>query len=85
MALILGVRIGDVVDIATSWVAVLSVDSRRSATLIANDGRKISVSTNDMVQLSPDVWVGLGPDLASSRLRLVFKAPRQITIARRHG
>ena len=44
MALTLGVKIGDVVDIAEHWVAVLSVDSRRSATLISDDGRKIAIS-----------------------------------------
>jgi hypothetical protein len=85
MALILGVKIGDVIDVASEWVAVLSVDGNRSATLIGNGGRKISVSAKDMVQLSPDVWVGLGPELARSRLRLMFEAPRNIAIARRHG
>lgn len=84
MALILGVKIGDIVDIAASWVAVLSVDGQRTATLIGNGGRKIAISTEEMVQLSHDVWVGLGPDLAKSRLRLVFDAPRHIPITRRH-
>ncbi len=41
MALILGVKIADVVDIAEKWIAVLSVDSRRSATLITDDGDKL--------------------------------------------
>ena len=36
MALTIGVKIGDVVDIAEYWIAVLSVDSRSSATLIAD-------------------------------------------------
>jgi len=38
MALVLGLTVGDVVDIADYWIAVLSVDSRKSATLIAKGG-----------------------------------------------
>lgn len=84
MALILGVKIGDVVDVATHWVALLSIDSYRSATLIRDDGQKISVTSEDMTELVPDVWVGLGPQPARSRLRLVFDAPRRVAITRRH-
>jgi hypothetical protein len=84
MALTLGVKLGDVVDIARHWVAVLSVDSRNSATLIGNDGQKIAVTSDQMIQMAPDVWIGLGPDAAKSRLRLVFQAPRHIPITRRH-
>ena len=83
MALTLGVKVGDVVDVAEHWVAVLSVDSRNSATLISNDGQKIAVSSNQMTEMVP-VWIGLGPDATRSRLRLVFEAPRNIPITRRH-
>jgi len=41
MALILGVKVGDVVDVAAHWVAVLSIDTRDSATLISNKGRRL--------------------------------------------
>jgi len=83
MALILGVKIGDVVDVAKHWVAVLSIDSRRTATLIRDDGRKIAISTDHMTEMVPDVWVGLGPDAATSRLRLLVDAPRHFAITRR--
>jgi hypothetical protein len=84
MALILGVKIGDVVDIAEHWLAVLSVDSWDSATLIGNGGNKTIVTANDMVAVTPDVWIGLAPRTPKSKLRLVFNAPRHITITRRH-
>ena len=38
MALVLGLAVGDVVDIADHWIAVISVDSRKTATLITNNG-----------------------------------------------
>jgi hypothetical protein len=64
MALTLGMKIGDVVDIADHWVAVLSIDGRYSATLIGSEGQKILVSSNQMTQTAPDVWIGLAPDAA---------------------
>ena len=84
MALTLGVKIGDVVDVAEHWIAVLSIDTRDSATLISNVGRKIEVSSTGMTEIVPEVWIGLGPDATRSRLRLLFEAPRNISITRRH-
>ena len=84
MALTLGVKIGDVLDVAEHWIAVLSVDSHRTATLICDDGRKFVVSSDQMTEMAPHVWVGLGPEATTSRLRLVFDAPRHIGITRRH-
>jgi len=83
MALSLGVKIGDVVDIAEHWLTVLSVEGPSRATLIGNGGRKTVVTTNDMVEAFPNVWIGLAPRTPKSRLRLVFDAPRSISIIRR--
>jgi hypothetical protein len=85
MALVLGLEIGDVVDIATHWMAVLSIDGRDSATVIRDDGRKIAVYANEMTEIMPEVSVGLGPDTATSRLRLLVDAPRHISISRRRA
>ena len=84
MALTLGVKVGDVVDVAEHWIAVLSINTRDTATLISNGGRKIEVSARGMTEMVPEVWIGLGPDATRSRLRLVFEAPRNIPITRRH-
>jgi hypothetical protein len=85
MALTLGVKIGDVVDVANHWIALLSTDSRRSATLINDEGRKFEISAREMAEVMPDVWIGLGRDRANSKLRLIFDAPREISITRREG
>lgn len=84
MALVLGLSIGDVVDIATHWVAILSVDRRGGATLIGSGGRKITISADQMTEMMPEVWVGLGPDATTSKLRLLVDAPRHMSITRRH-
>lgn len=84
MALVLGVKIGDVVDIAENWLAVLSIDSWNSATIISNGGHKTLVTADDTVEMSPNVWVRLAPRTPKSRLRLVFDAPRHVVITRRH-
>jgi hypothetical protein len=85
MALALGVKIGDVVDIAAYWIAVLSVDSRSRATLVRNDGTKIPITSKGLTEVAPDVWIGLGPDAATMKLRLLFEAPRDPSIRRRSG
>ena len=83
MALVLGLEIGDVVDIASDWVALMSFDGRDRATLINNTGRKISISADIMTEMAPQVWVGLGRNVAKSKLRLLIDAPRRIPISRR--
>ena len=83
MALALGVKIGDVVDIADRWVAVLSINGRHCVTLICDDGEKIAVSARELTEMMPNVWIGLGPDPAGHQLRLIFEAPRHISITRR--
>ena len=91
MALTLGVKVGDVVDVAEHWVAVLSVDSRNSATLISNDGQKIAVSSNQMTEMVP-VWIGLGPDATAVELcncgrfdRVLISSRNQSVKARNNG
>lgn len=85
MALVLGTKIGDVVDVADRWIRVLSVENCSHATLLCDDGRKLVVSANDLTCLMPDVWVGLGLDPVRGQLRLLFEAPRHVPITRRHG
>jgi hypothetical protein len=84
MALVLDVRIGDVVDVANSWIKVQSIDGRSRATLACSDGRKLAICASWLTRLTPDVLVGLGPDPTYSQLRLVFEAPRHAPIIRRH-
>jgi len=85
MALVLGLATGDVVDIADYWIAVLSVDSRHAATLITEEGKKVQISSERQTEISPTVWVQLGPLSGRHRLRLLFDAPRSVAIARRHN
>jgi hypothetical protein len=85
MALVLGLAVGDVVDIADYWIAVLSVDSRKTATLIAKDGEKIPVSSDHETEIAPTVWVQLGPRTDNRRVKLLFAAPRSVSITRRLG
>jgi hypothetical protein len=83
IALVLGVAVGDVVDIVDYWIAVISVDSRKTATLITKDGEKISVSSDYETEIAPTVWVQLGPRTGRSHLKLLFAAPRSVSITRR--
>ena len=46
MALVLGVKVGEVIDIADHWLTILSIDGRDTATLIANTGSKTAICSN---------------------------------------
>jgi hypothetical protein len=85
MALVLSLAVGDVVDIADHWIAVLSVDSRKTATLITKEGEKIPVSADHETEIAPTVWVQLGPRTERRRVKLLVAAPRSVSITRRHG
>jgi hypothetical protein len=77
-ALVLGVKIGDVVDIGKKWIAVLSVNNRHTATVITNDGEKATIHSNYETEVAPGVWVQLGP--TTSKLQLLFEAPKNLEI-----
>ena len=81
MALVLGVKIGDVVDVAENWIAVLSVDGRHEATVITNEGEKVTLHSENETEMAPGVWVHLGP--TTSKLKLLFDAPKAIAISLR--
>lgn len=83
MALVLGLEVGDVVDIAEKWLAVLTVDGSHSATLITGGGQKVAINAQQMTEMAPGVWVGIGRGRATSRLRLLVRAPKHMPIRRR--
>jgi len=81
MALVLGMRLGDVIDVGQNWITTWSVDSKHSATIMTSDGRKVRITSRQLREVFPQVYVGLGPGPAT-KLRLVFRAPRSIVISR---
>jgi hypothetical protein len=83
MALVLGLGVGDVVDIADYWIAIISVGSRKTATLITKDGKKVAVSSDHETEIAPTVWVQLGPLASKRHLKLLFAAPKSVSITRR--
>jgi hypothetical protein len=85
MALVLSLAVGDVVDIADYRIAVHSVESRKTATLITKDGEKIPVSSKYETEIMPTIWVQLGPWTGKRHLKLLFTAPRSVSIMRRQG
>ena len=85
MALVLSLAVGDVVDIGDEWIAVNSVESRNAATLITKDGQKIPISSKYETEIMPAIWVQLGPWTGKRHVKLLFSAPRSVSIVRRHG
>jgi hypothetical protein len=83
MALVLGLAVGDVVDIADYWIAVISVDSRKTATLITEGGEKLRISSGHETEIAPAVWIQLGLCAGKRHVKLMFVAPSSISITRR--
>lgn len=83
MALVLGARVGEVFDIGETWIAIISSNGRDSATLIDHTGDTFTISSEWETQVAPNVWLQLGPVTPRSTLRLVFEAPKKVSITRR--
>lgn len=83
MALVLGVKVGEVIDIADHWLTILSIDGRDTATVIADTGWKTAICSSRMTEVLSDVRVSLEPNASRSRLRLLLDAPRHLPITRR--
>jgi hypothetical protein len=83
MALVLGVVPGDIIDIADDWVIVLRVDTASKVTLQLSNGTRVPVGADTVTEILPSVYVRLGPDKTSWRVRLCFDATPDIRIRRR--
>jgi len=83
MALVLNIANGDVVDIADRWIALLSIENREAATLIIDNGDKVSVSSEFETEILPAVWVQLGLRAGPRRLKLLVEAPKDLVVTRR--
>lgn len=83
MALVLTVAIGDLVDIADNWIALASIDSETSVTLISCEGKKVSISSNRETEVFSDVWLQLGSGRGRLKRKLLVEAPKALTVRRR--
>lgn len=83
MALVLGVKVGEVIDIADHWLTILSIDSRNAATVIADTGWKPSIHSSRMTEVLSEIWISLKPDSGRHQMRLLVDAPRRFPISRR--
>ena len=82
MALVLGAQVGDAFLVGRRRIYVDSIDGPAQVTLKRDDGQRIVVGAEAMTEVYPDVFIGIGPDFATWRLRLLFEAPRTVLITR---
>jgi hypothetical protein len=82
MALVLGVSVGDVIDIDDHWIKFHSFDGLSNAIVVDEAGEPHLISTEYEAEVVKSVWVSLAP-LPGKRLRLRFEAPRSVSIVRR--
>jgi len=82
MALVLGAQVGDAFLVGRRKITVASIDSPAQVTLKRDDGKTFAVGSEEMTEVFRDVFIGIGPDFATWRLRLLFDAPRSLLIRR---
>jgi hypothetical protein len=80
--LVIGVRLGQVVDIGPHWIATWSLNSKSDATIMTSAGRQVGITSRRLVEVFPSIFVGLGPR-PTEKLRLLINAPRPVPIGRR--
>jgi hypothetical protein len=83
MALVIGARVGDVIDIGSTWITVCSIDDDRTAIIRTADDRLVELSSEWFRTIFANVDIGLGPAPATKSLKLVVRAPRSIHVGRR--
>ena len=83
MPLVVGARIGQIIDVGSTWIVVCSIDDDRTITVRTADGRREKLSSKRFRRIFPNVEIGLGPASATKCLRLLFRAPRSILVGRR--
>ena len=82
MALVLGAQVGDAFLVGRRRLCVESIDGPAQVTLKRDDGQKFIMSSEEMTEVFPDVFIGIGPEPATWRLRLLFEAPQTVLITR---
>jgi hypothetical protein len=82
MSLALGARLGDTFLIGNQTISLVSIDNAAQVTVERDDGRSFAIFTNRMAEVLSDVFICIGSEVATHHLRLVFDAPRTISITR---
>ena len=82
MALVLGAQVDDAFLVGHRRIRVHSIDGPTQVTVERDDGRKFPIGSEGLTEVLPDVFVGIGPDPATWRLRLLFEAPQTVPIRR---
>jgi len=82
MALVLGAEVGDAFLVGLRRVIVETVKGPTVVTIRRDDGQEFVVSSANMTEIFPDVFIGIGPDDATWRIRLLFEAPQTVLIRR---
>ena len=82
MALALGLRIGDTVNVGKRWVRLAVIEGLHSVRIRTSDKVTIRLTDKSETEVFPRIWMGLGPLPTSDGVRLTFDAPPTVKISR---
>ena len=73
MALVLGAQVGDAFLVGQRRIVVETISGPTTVTLKRDDGQEFVANSATMTEVFPEVLIGIGPDSARWRLRLLFE------------
>jgi len=82
MALVLGMQIGDKVEIGAGWIRLAAVRGSHAVQIQTSDNTLVLLSDKYETEVFPTIWMGLGPLMTSARIKLAFDAPVTVKIGR---
>ena len=82
MALVLGLRVGDTVNVGGRWIRLMAVEGRHVVRIRSSD--KVTIRLNDKyeTEVFPRIWMGLEPLPTSDGIKITFDAPATVKISR---
>jgi hypothetical protein len=83
MALVLGLRVGDTVQVGGQWIGLAAVEGPHAIRIWTSDGDSVRLGDKGEIEVFPEIWIGLGPLPTGQRIRLTFDAPTTVKIGRR--
>jgi hypothetical protein len=82
MALVLGLRIGDTVNVGKRWIRLTAVEGLHDVRIQTSDNATIRLSDKYETEVFPRIWMGLGPLPTNEGVKLTIEAPANVKIVR---
>ena len=82
MALVLNAKAGSKFLVGENWIKVKHIEGPTRVRIVTDGGTPYVLEGDDETEVFPNVWIGIADTDATTKLRLTFDAPLNVTILR---